>query len=404
MSKKRAFPAPTMITTSAEVATLCAKLQREAFVTVDTEFVRESTYWPRLCLVQLGGADDVALIDACVPGIDLSPLAALLAAPDCVKVFHAARQDLEIFLHLFGELPVNLFDTQIAAMVAGFGEQVGYDNLVSSLTGQSIDKSHRFSDWAARPLSKAQIAYASADVTHLRVIYETLLHQLEEQGRRAWVEDELSALGEVEFFRPDPYLLWKKLKPRTHNRKMLAILRDVVAWREEAAQQEDRPRQRIIRDESLLEIAATRPRDTMALKRIRGVTKEFAEGPLGHALLAAVQRGEQCPEEDWPEAPSRRKADVPRPPAGVLALLKVLLTARSEEGRVAPRLIASAEELERLAHGESDLPVLKGWRARLFGREAQALLRGETVLCVEKGQLRIVERDSHPPMNMGQKG
>lgn len=404
MSKKRVFPAPVMITTSAGVASICAKLQHEPFVTIDTEFVRERTYWPRLCLVQLGGVDDVALIDTCVPGIDLSPLAALLAEPDCVKVFHAARQDLEIFLHLFGRLPVNVFDTQVAAMVAGFGEQVGYDNLVASLTGQSIDKSHRFSDWAARPLSKAQIAYASADVTHLRVVYEMLLHQLEEQGRLAWVKDELSALADERVFRPDVQKLWKKLKPRTHNRKVLAILREIVAWREGAAQQEDVPRQRIIRDESLLEIAAAHPHTIAQLIRIRGVTAEFAEGPLGRALLAAVQQGEQCPEEARPELPSRRKGDGPRAPAGVLALLKVLLTVRSEEGKVASRLIASAEELERLAQGEQDLPVLTGWRARLFGREAQALLRGETVLCVEKGQLRIIERGAHAPMNTGQKG
>ena len=182
MSKQSDFPAPVLITTSSGVASLCEKLRHEPFVTVDTEFVREKTYWPRLCLVQLGGTEDVALIDTCVPGIDLSPLAELLAEPNCVKVFHAARQDLEIFLHLFDQLPVNVFDTQVAAMVAGFGEQVGYDSLVSAMTGQSIDKSHRFSDWAARPLSKAQIAYASADVTHLRVIYEKLTRQLEEQG------------------------------------------------------------------------------------------------------------------------------------------------------------------------------------------------------------------------------
>lgn len=392
MSKKPDFPDPVMITTSAGVASLCERLRHEPFVAVDTEFVREKTYWPRLCLVQLGGVEDVALIDACVPGIDLSPLAALLADPNCVKVFHAARQDLEIFLHLFDELPVNVFDTQVAAMVAGFGEQVGYDNLVSSMTGQSIDKSHRFSDWAARPLSKAQIAYASADVTHLRVIYEKLVHQLEAQGRLPWVKGELAALGEVSLFRPDPRGLWMKLKPRTNNRKMLAVLREVAAWREGAAQQADLPRQRIIRDESLLEISVARPQDSGSLARIRGVTADFSRSELGHSLLAAVQRGEQCPENERPELPNKRRTERPRAPSGVLALLKVLLTARSEEGRVAARLIAASDELERLAQGETDLPVLKGWRAELFGHEAQALLRGEKVLFVSKGQLQVVDR------------
>ena len=392
MSKKPDVSAPVLITTSAGVAALCEKLRHEPFVTVDTEFVREKTYWPRLCLVQLGGIEDVALIDTCVPGIDLSPLAALLAEPGCVKVFHAARQDLEIFLHLFDQLPVNVFDTQVAAMVAGFGEQVGYDSLVSALTGQTIDKSHRFSDWAARPLSKAQIAYASADVTHLRVVYEKLTRQLEEQGRLPWVKGELAALGEVSLFRPDPRGLWVKLKPRTNNRKVLAVLREVAAWREEAAQQEDMPRQRIIRDESLLEVAVARPHDAAALARIRGVTADFARSVLGHDLLAAVQRGEACPESERPEPPTKRKAERSRAPSGVLALLRVLLTARSEEGRVAARLIASSDELERLALGETDLPVLKGWRAEIFGHEAQALLRGEKVLFVSKGQLQVVDR------------
>ncbi|MBA5727390.1 ribonuclease D [Bombella mellum] len=392
MSKKSDFPAPVLITTSAGVASLCEKLRREPFVTVDTEFVREKTYWPRLCLVQLGGMEDVALIDACAPGIDLSPLAALLAEPDCVKVFHAARQDLEIFLHLFDTLPVNVFDTQVAAMVAGFGEQVGYDSLVSAMTGQAIDKSHRFSDWAARPLSKAQIAYASADVTHLRVIYGKLTRQLEEQGRLSWVKDELAALGEVSLFRPDPRGLWVKLKPRTNNRKVLAVLREVAAWREEAAQQEDMPRQRIIRDESLMEVAVARPHDAGSLARIRGVTGDFSRSELGRGLLAAVQRGEQCPENERPEPPARRRMERPKAPSGVLALLKVLLTARSEEGRVAARLVASSDELERLAQGETDLPVLRGWRAELFGQEAQALLRGEKVLFVSGGQLQVVDR------------
>ncbi len=393
MFKKSDFPAPVLITTSSEVAALCAKLRDEPFVTVDTEFVREKTYWPQLCLVQLGGLEDVALIDACAPGIDLSPLAELLAKPDCVKVFHAARQDLEIFLHLFDQLPVNIFDTQVAAMVAGFGEQVGYDSLVGAITGQRIDKAHRFSDWAARPLSKAQIAYASADVTHLRTVYEVLSKQLEEQGRLAWVKSELAALGEVSLFRPDPRRLWEKLKARTNNRKVLAVLREIAAWREGAAQRVNQPRQRIVRDESLLELAAVRPQTIEALARIRGISRGFAEGDMGAGLLAAIAAGEQVPESEQPVPLSRKKAERPRAPSGVVALLKVLLAARSEDGRVAARLVASSDELERLALGETDLPVLQGWRAELFGKEAEALIAGKVALCIEQGQLRIIKQD-----------
>lgn len=389
MSKCPAFPSPVVLTSSEAVASLCEKLRHEPFVTIDTEFVREKTYWPKLCLVQLGGEHDVAIIDACAPGIDLAPLAALLAEPECVKVFHAARQDLEIFLHLFGRLPVNVFDTQIAAMVAGFGEQVGYDSLVGSVTGQSIDKTHRFSDWAARPLTPAQINYASADVTHLRHVYCHLRDQLKSQKRVHWVEAEQAVLADEKTFRPDPRRLWEKLKARTHNRRVLAILRELAAWREYAAQRNDVPRQRLIRDESLLEIAAVKPHHAKALTRIRGVSEEFAEGPLGRELLMALEKGKAVPEEELPNVPLKKRAERPRAPQGVVALLKVLLSVRCEANRVAARLVASSDELERLALGETDLPVLKGWRRDVFGHEAQALLAGEVTLSIREGMLHV---------------
>ncbi|MXV43802.1 ribonuclease D [Saccharibacter sp. 17.LH.SD] len=389
MSKRPVFPSPVVLTSSEAVASLCETLRHEPFVTIDTEFVREKTYWPKLCLVQLGGKNDVALIDACAPGIDLTPLANLLAEPSCKKVFHAARQDLEIFLHLFGRLPVNVFDTQIAAMVAGFGEQVGYDSLVGAITGQSIDKTHRFSDWAARPLTKAQIAYASADVTHLRVVYCALRDQLKEQDRIHWVEAEQAILTEEKTFRPDPRRLWEKLKARTNNRRMLAILREITAWREGAAQRVDAPRQRIVRDESLLEIAAVKPRTASDLARIRGVSSGLADGEMGKELLNAIIVGEAVSEDELPVPPSRKKADRPKVPQGVVALLKVLLAARCETYRVAARLVASNDELEQLALGETDLPVMKGWRRDVFGQEAQLLLAGKVVFSIRKGELHV---------------
>lgn len=389
MSKHPAFPDPVVLTSSEAVASLCETLRHEPFVTIDTEFVREKTYWPKLCLVQLGGKHDVAIIDACTPGIDLAPLAALLAEPECIKVFHAARQDLEIFLHLFGVLPVNVFDTQIAAMVAGFGEQVGYDSLVGSVTGQAIDKTHRFSDWAARPLTPAQIKYASADVTHLRHVYVHLRDQLKTQERVHWVESEHAILADEKTFRPDPRRLWEKLKARTYNRRVLAILRELAAWRELAAQRIDVPRQRIVRDESLLEIAVVKPQHSKALTRIRGVSADFAEGALGRELLKAVEKGNAVSEDELPVVPLKRRAERPRPPQGVVALLKVLLSARCESHRVAAKLVASSDELERLALGETDLPVLKGWRRDVFGHEAQALLAGDVVLSVHKGVLHV---------------
>ena len=381
------FPAPRMISTTADLAQLCERLKLEPFVTIDTEFVRERTYWPELCLVQLGGADDVALVDVLADGLDLAPLAALLDAKDCIKVFHAARQDLEIFLHLFDRLPVSIFDTQIAAMVAGHGDQIGYDALVSTITGASIDKAHRFSDWAARPLTPAQIAYAAADVTYLRDVYLALSADLEKQGRVLWASAELAVLENPATFRPDPRLLWERLKPRTNNRRMLAVLREVAAWRELEAQAADIPRQRMVRDESLLEIAAVQPVTVDGLARIRGVSRGFAEGRSGEGLLAAVRLAQDLPESELPRAP--RKPDGQKPSAAVVAMLRVLLAAKCEENHVAPKLVASGEELDRLALGDTEGAVLQGWRWAVFGEDALALMRGDVSLSVDGRQVRI---------------
>ena len=382
------YPEPVLVTDTASLVALVERLRRERFVTIDTEFVRERTYYPELCVVQLAGESEVAVIDTVVDTLDLAPLAALLDDPAVVKVFHAARQDLEIFLYRFGRLPVSLFDTQVAAMVAGFGDQVGYDSLVASLTGGEIDKAHRFSDWSARPLSAAQVAYAAADVTYLRDVYEKLRARLEREGRLEWVAQEMAVLGDPQTFRPDPETLWERLRPRTGNRRMLGVLRAITAWRDREAQRVNIPRSRLLKDESLLEIAATAPRDIEALARIRGVSRGFAEGRAGTGLLAAIEAA-----RDEPEAglPTIARKDGPRPSPALVSLLKVLLAAKAEQHDVAPRLLASAEEIDRLAVEEApDIPALHGWRRTVFGDDALALKGGLVSLGVDGKRIRLL--------------
>ncbi len=358
-------------------------------MTVDTEFMRERTYWPRLCVVQLAGAAEAAVIDAEAPGMDLAPLGRLLADPAVTKVFHAARQDVEIFLLLFGAVPGPLFDTQVAAMVAGYGDQIGYDQLVASLTGVEIDKAHRFSDWSARPLSPAQVAYAVADVTHLRTVYEKLRAQLEHEGRLGWVAEEMGALADPATYHSDPETLWERLKPRTANRRVLGMLRALVAWREREAQRIDIPRQRVLKDETLFEIAATQPATAEALARARGVSRGFAEGRAGAALLAVIAATQALHEAALPPAPTPRASGRPAP--ALVALLKVLLAAKCEAHHVAPRLVASADEIERLASEESpDIPALTGWRREVFGADALALKAGRIALGVEHRRIKLM--------------
>lgn len=387
-----AEPALRLITTTEELAAICARLRSEPFVTVDTEFMRERTYWPELCLVQLAGEREVAVIDALAPGLDLAPLGELLADPAVLKVFHAARQDVEIFLLKFGSVPAPLFDTQVAAMVAGYGDQVSYDGLCRALAGAQIDKAHRFSDWSARPLSAAQIAYAAADVTHLRRIYLALDARLRHEGRLAWVAEEMAALAAPATYRQDPETAWERLRPRTTNRRFLAVLRAVAAWREREAQRMNIPRQRLVKDETLLEIAATMPETPAELARARGISEGFAKGRLGAGLLAAVKAGREAPEEALPEAPKPRPSPPPSP--ALVALLKVLLAAKSEEHHVAPRLIASSEDLERIAAGDgAEVPALHGWRREVFGEAALALKAGRLALGVDGKRVKLIPVD-----------
>jgi ribonuclease D len=383
------FAPPAFITTTPDLAALCDRLGAENFVTVDTEFMREKTYYPELCLVQLAGTHDVAVVDAQAKGIDLTPLDKLLAAQNVTKVFHACRQDIEIFLLLFGAVPAQIFDTQIAAMVAGFGDQVGYDALVSALTGGHIDKAHRFSDWSARPLTPAQISYAAADVTHLRTVYERLVTRLQADKRMEWVAEEMAALADPNTYRVDPDHAWERLKLRTGNRRQLAIVQALAAWREREAQRINIPRQRLLKDEQIPEIAALAPDTPEELTRARGISSGFATGKSGLSLLAAIAAAKTLPEEKLPRAERQRESQRASP--ALVALLKVLLNARAEQNNVAARLVASAEDIESLALDESaDNPILHGWRAEMFGTDALRLIRGQIALSAQGKRVKIV--------------
>jgi ribonuclease D len=383
------FAPPSLIATTDALTALCDRLAAEEFVTVDTEFMRERTYWPELCVVQLAGAHEVAVVDAQAPDIDLTPLGNLLANQAVMKVFHAARQDIEIFVLRFGDVPRPLFDTQIAAMVAGFGEQVGYDALVDALTGGAIDKAHRFSDWSARPLSAQQITYAAADVTHLRDVYTRLRTRLEADGRLDWVSEEMADLAEPAKYRPDPEAVWERLRPRSNNRRFLGMVRALAAWREREAQRVNIPRQRLLRDETLLEIAATAPDSPDGLARARGISRGFAEGRTGTSLLAAIAEAKDIPEADLPAAPRAR--DGARPSPALVSLLKVLLAAKCEDHHVAPRLVASSDDIDRLAIEETpDIAALHGWRREVFGDDALALRQGRIALGVAGRRIRPI--------------
>jgi ribonuclease D len=383
------FPPPTLISTTEALRALCDRLAAEEFVTVDTEFMRERTYWPELCVVQLAGAHEVAVIDAQAPEIDLAPLGDLLTDQAVMKVFHAARQDIEIFVLRFGDVPKPLFDTQIAAMVAGFGEQVGYEALVSALAGGSIDKAHRFSDWSARPLSASQITYAAADVTYLRTVYNRLCARLKQDGRLDWVAEEMAELADPALYRADPEAMWERLRPRSNNRRFLGMVRALAAWREREAQRVNIPRQRLVRDETLLEIAATAPANPDGLARARGISRGFAEGRTGTSLLAAIEAAKAVPEDALPEAP--RSRDGARPSPALVSLLKVLLAAKCEDHHVAARLVASSDDIDRLATEEApDIAALHGWRREVFGEDALALKQGRVALGVAGRRVKLI--------------
>lgn len=379
----------TVIENSAELANLCRRLGEAPVITVDTEFMREKTFWPRLCLVQLGGPDECAALDPLAEGIDLGPLFELMADPGTLKVFHAARQDIEIFYILTGQVPSPLFDTQVAAMVCGFGDSVGYETLATKLAGARIDKSSRFTDWARRPLTERQVEYALSDVSHLRVVYEKLAAELEKTGRTSWLEEEMAVLTAPATYAGHPENAWRRLKPRSTKPRFLGVLREVAEWRERQAQDRDVPRQRILRDEALMEIAAHSPRNAAELTRIRGMSQGLANGKSGTALLDAIARGLALDEANLP----RLEKPKPPPPGTkpLVELLKVLLKMKCEAHHVAGKLVASSADLELIAADDgAEVRALHGWRREIFGADALELKRGRLALAAAKGGVKLV--------------
>jgi ribonuclease D len=381
------------VTTTEDLASFCAEARKHPYVTVDTEFLRERTYYAKLCLVQLampGKTDDTAvLVDPMADGLSLEPLYELFRDPNVVKVFHAARQDLEIFFVDAGVIPAPLFDTQVAAMVCGFGEQVGYETLVKKIARASLDKTSRFTDWSRRPLSDAQKTYALADVTHLRRIYEYLDAELQKDGREKWVEEELAILSNPETYITRPEDAWQKVKTRTTTPKFLAIVRELARFREDYAQKKNIPRSRVYKDDALIELASTKPQNHEDLGRSRLLLREARKGDVADGILAAIKAGIDCPAEKAPRVDTDEKLNVN--PA-IADLLRVLLKAKTEASGVAARLIASSSDLDALAAGQRDVPALQGWRRDVFGEDALRLCDGQVGLAAKAGKIIIIER------------
>ncbi|MDJ0639776.1 MAG: ribonuclease D [Paracoccaceae bacterium] len=381
------------ITTTEGLASFCATAATAPYVTVDTEFLRERTYYSKLCLVQLAvpgdGEDTAVLVDPLAKGISLEPLLDLFRNENVVKVFHAARQDLEIFYVDGGVIPSPLFDTQVAAMVAGFGEQVGYETLVRKIAKSSLDKSSRFTDWSRRPLTDAQKTYALADVTHLRGIYEHLSDTLEKSGRRSWVEEELATLTDPDTYIVEPEHAWRRVKTRTHSGKFLAYVRELAHFREAYAQEKNVPRSRVMKDDALLEIASTKPKSIKDLGRSRLLLRDARKGEIAEGILEAVRKASEASPDDYPVADrSRDKLQVN--PA-LADLLRVLLKAKSEDLGVAQKLIATASDLDEIAAGIRDVPALKGWRKTAFGQDALALCEGKLAIRANGQKVEVFE-------------
>ncbi|MBE1282195.1 MAG: ribonuclease D [Rhodobacteraceae bacterium] len=382
-----------ILTTTQELAAFCQEAADHPYVTVDTEFLRERTYYSKLCLIQLampGDTDDNAvLVDPLADGLELAPLYDLFRNEAVVKVFHAARQDLEIFWVDAGVFPKPLFDTQVAAMVCGFGDQVGYETLVKKIVRQKLDKTSRFTDWSRRPLTSAQQTYALADVTHLRKIYEHLAAELEKTGRAHWVTEELQVLTDPGTYDIRPEEAWRRVKTRTNSGRFLAVVRELAAFREGYAQDNNVPRNRVFKDDALVELASTKPRTQSDLGGSRLLLREARKGAIAEGILAAVGRGMDCPNDKLPKPDTSRDKLQVNP--ALADLLRVLLKAKTETASVAAKLIASSADLDAIAAGERDVAALKGWRREVFGNEALRLCAGEVGL-VAKGQtVRVVE-------------
>src|ERR1700732_1225108 len=378
------------ITTTEELRDVCARMARRPFVTVDTEFLRESTYYPQLCVAQMASTDEAIVIDALAATMDLAAFFALMADANVVKVFHAARQDIEICWHEAGVIPRPIIDTQVAAMVLGYGDSISYDQLVARITGDNLDKSHRFTDWTRRPLSTAQLTYAVSDVTHLRDIYLKLAADLEARGRIDWMREEMKALTSPDTYRFEPEHAWERMKTRVRKPKELAVLIEVAAWREREAQERDVPRGRVLKDEAIGDIAVQAPTTIERLGGLRSLPRGFERSKWGEAIVAAVRRGlahdpKSLPWLDRPKPAVNGQATV--------ELLKVLLRMTAERHGVAAKVIATVGDLERIAaDDEADVPALHGWRRELFGERALALKQGRLSLAIERGRVVAVDR------------
>lgn len=369
------------------LARFCDEAAKSAYVTVDTEFIRDKTYWPRLCLIQVAHDTDAACIDPLADGIDLAPLYALLSDPQVLKVFHAARQDLEIFYHATGNVPAPLFDTQVAAMVCGFGDQVGYEALIQKTLGEQVDKSSRFTDWSQRPLTERQLVYALADVTHLREAYQKIRKMLDKSGRDGWLAEEMAILADPATYQLDPEDAWQRIKMRGGNPRMRAIVRELATWREMEAQSKDIPRNRVMKDDAILDIATNAPKNAAELEGLRSIGRGFAASRQGQGVLQAVAKALALPKDQLPKGEPR--GPIPGPEVGATTdLLKVLLKRCAEREGVAARVIASMDEIERIAMDDhADVPALKGWRRSLFGEEALALKHGRIGLGLKNGRV-----------------
>lgn len=379
------------ISTTDALATACERLARHPFVTVDTEFLRETTFWPKLCLVQLASPEDAFLIDTLAEGLDLAPFYKLMGNERVMKVFHAGRQDIEIIWHQAHLIPHPVFDTQVAAMVLGYGDSISYDQLVQRVCGESIDKSSRFTDWSRRPLSKAQLSYALADVTHLRDIYIRLTADLESRNRAEWVGEEMHILTSPDTYEQHPEKAWERLKSRARKPRDLAVLMEVAAWREQEAQSRDLPRGRIIKDDVVGEIATQQPQTPEKLAELRSLPKGFERSRYGEAVLEAVKRGLARDTKSLPRIV--RGKPLPNGASATMELLKVLLRMTAEEHDVAAKVIATTDDLERIAVDDNaDVPALSGWRRELFGEKALALKAGRLALAVQKGHVVAMTR------------
>ena len=385
----------SLITTTNELAHACARFARHPFVTVDTEFLRETTFWPKVCVIQIASDDEAVAVDTLADGLDLGPFFALMADPAVVKVFHAARQDLEIVWNLAKMIPAPLFDTQVAAMVCGFGDQVSYGELAQSLCRVAIDKSSRFTDWTRRPLSDAQITYALADVTHLRDIYRSLLAKLETTGRTDWLADEMESLSAPATYEQHPDNAWERFRHRARKPRDLAVLMEIAAWREREAQSKDVPRSRVLKDDVMIEVALAAPRSADALANLRAFPRGMERSRSGADILAAVERGLARDPASLPKIERERRSGGST--GATVELLKVLLRQVSERHGVAAKMIATVDDLEAIASDDrAEVAALRGWRREIFGAKALELKRGKLALTVERGRVVTLEWQDAP--------